>query len=169
MRRNLSLILGAVFFIAIFSVNSTFAEIKVAIVDVNEVVENYQEFKDGLDKLKTDFIAKQTDLDDKMRQLAEKEANLKKTASVMDDSKKEQVRAELEAEFQKLQKLFNEYQMDLSEKEKNLFEKLEQKVLFVVEDIAKDKKYTVVLKKQATLYYDKSLDITKQVQDRLYK
>ncbi|MCK4666628.1 OmpH family outer membrane protein [Candidatus Dependentiae bacterium] len=170
MRKNLNILVGVIFFISLFSVSSAFAgSIKVAVVDVNEVVENYQEFKDGLEKLKTEFIEKQTDLDTRMKALAAKEANLKKQLAVMDEAKKEELRKELETEFKKLQSLFNQYQQELSEQEKQLFEKLEQKVLFIVEDIAKNEKYTIVLKKQATLYYDKSLDITKKVQDRLYR
>ncbi len=170
MRKNLNILVGVIFIISLFSVSSAFAgSIKVAVVDVNEVVENYQEFKDGLEKLKTEFIEKQTDLDTRMKALAAKEANLKKQLAVMDETKKEELRKELETEFKKLQSLFNQYQQELSEQEKQLFEKLEQKVLFIVEDIAKSEKYTIVLKKQATLYYDKSLDITKKVQDRLYR
>lgn len=170
MRKNLNILVGVIFFISLFSVSSAFAgSIKVAVVDVNEVVENYQEFKDGLEKLKTEFIEKQTDLDTRMKALAAKEADLKKRIAVMDEDKKEELRNELETEFRKLQSLFNQYQQELSEQEKQLFEKLEQKVLFIVEDIAKNEKYTIVLKKQATLYYDKSLDITKKVQDRLYR
>ena len=170
MRKNLNILVGVIFFISLFAVSSAFAgSIKVAVVDVNEVVENYQEFKDGLEKLKTEFIEKQTDLDTRMKALAAKEADLKKRIAVMDEDKKEELRKELETEFRKLQSLFNQYQQELSEQEKQLFEKLEQKVLFIVEDIAKNEKYTIVLKKQATLYYDKSLDITKKVQDRLYR
>ncbi len=170
MRKNLNILVGVIFIISFFSLSSAFAgSIKVAVVDVNEVVENYQEFKDGLEKLKTEFIEKQTDLDTRMKALAAKEANLKKQLAVMDETKKEELRKELETEFKKLQSLFNQYQQELSEQEKQLFEKLEQKVLFIVEDIAKSEKYSIVLKKQATLYYDKSLDITKKVQDRLYR
>ncbi len=170
MRKNFNILVGVMFVLSLFSISSAFAgSFKVAVVDVNEVVENYQEFKDEIEKLKTDFVVKQKDLDTRMKALASKEADLKKRIAVMDEAKKEELRSELEAEFKKLQSLFNQYQQELSEQEKQVFEKLEQKVLFIVEDIAKNEKYTIVLKKQATLYYDKSLDITKKVQDRLYR
>ena len=170
MRKSIILFSVILLVISMFSVSSTFAAktLKIAIVDVNEVVENYDEFKQGLEELKADFIEKQTDLDTKMKALAEKEQNLKKQASVMDDAKREALRQELETEFKTLQATFNQYQTELSEKEAELFNKLEQKVLFVVEDIAKDEKYDIVMKKQATLYYDKDLDITKKVQEKLY-
>lgn len=168
MRKRLLSGVLIVFFISIFMISASGAT-KIAIVDVNEVVQNYQEFKDGVEKLKTKYIERQNELDSKLKDLAEKEQDLKKRASVMDEGTFNQEKESLETEFKSLQELYAQYQQELNVQEKELFEKLEQKVLFVVEDIAKDEGYSIVLNKQATLYYDKDMDITSQVQDQLYR
>lgn len=144
------------------------AAIKVAVVDVQAVMNSTNHWKKAVEKLESDRKAKQAVLESKQRELRERKEKLdaKKAVSAADATIKEE-----EALFQDAQQLtqqFMQQQKELSAWEQRITSEMLQRVELVVREVSLRGDYEFVFEQGSAdqpnvLYADDSVDITKQV------
>lgn len=161
----LSLMVGL---LSLLSTNAIQAqETRVAIFDPQRVMRESNPAKQAEAKIEQEFSKRNKELLDmagKIKLLAEK---LDKDASVISDSdriKRQRELTELDQEFKRKQRIFNE---DVSQRKNEEISAIGDRTYKIVKQIAEAEKYDVVL--QDAVYYNPRIDITDKVLKALAK
>lgn len=142
-------------------------ETRVAIFDPQRVMRESNPAKQAEAKIEQEFSKRNKELLDmagKIKLLAEK---LDKDASVISDSdriKRQRELTELDQEFKRKQRIFNE---DVSQRKNEEISAIGDRTYKIVKQIAEAEKYDVVL--QDAVYYNPRIDITDKVLKALAK
>ena len=139
------------------------AEVKIAVVDMADVIFNSTEGKKAQESMKRKDQELRKDLERRRDELGKQVEEYQKQAAVM----KEEVRKKKEEEFGKkqteLQQKVGSSQQELAKLEEKEFKPLYDRFSKIVNDIAKENKYTVVLDKRVVIGFDPGIDITDKV------
>jgi outer membrane protein len=146
---------------------AAFAEVKIAVVDVQAAILNSEEAKRLLKQIQEEF----SDEEEKIRKIQSEAAvlyeRLQKDAEVMSDAEKRRVQQQIESKNndfvynrQKLQRLIEERQQEL-------FTGVDQKVQAAIELLVKTDDYDLIMPRQAALYAGDLYDITRKVTEKL--
>jgi outer membrane protein len=139
------------------------ADIKIAVVDMAEVIFNSGEGKKAQENIKRKGQELGKDLERRRSEFGKQVEDYQKQAAVM----KEDARKKKEEEFGKkqaeLQQKVGSSQQELAKLEEKELKPLYEKFSKVVDTISKENKYTVVLDKRVVIGFDPSIDITDKV------
>ena len=139
------------------------AEVKVAVVDMADVIFNSAEGKKAQENLKRKGQELGQDLERRRTEFGKQVEEYQKQAPVM----KEEARKKKEEEFGKkqmeLQQKAGSSQQELAKLEEKELKPLYEKFSKVVDSIAKENKYTAVFDKRVVIGFDPSIDITEKV------
>ncbi len=165
MKKLSSLLVSLVLSLGLTSV-AVAKDYNIALIDGNQIM---QEFQPGIDaKLKKEFKARQDKLIAMQNDLQQTSEKLNRDSSIMAEAelKKQQEKfVERQKEFQKLSYEFNE---DVNKRGNEEMQKLVAQVKTVVDSLAKDGKYDLVLQKGAIMFTSSNnSDITTQVISKL--
>ena len=144
---------------------SAFGAQKVGFIDMQKAIQSTKAGKDAKKKLEDEFKKKKKELEKKESQLKEMAQDLEKRAMALS----EDVRAEKQREFReeqlRFQKLVAESQLNIQKRERELTKPIVDKMLKVIDDVAKKNKYDLVLQKtdMTVLWGKNSLDLTDEV------
>ncbi len=145
------------------------AEVKIAVVDMGDIIFNSPEGKKAQETLKKRGQELGKELERKRDEFGKEIEAFQKQAVVM----KEEARKKKEEEFNKkqmeLQKQVGASQQELAKLEEKEFKPLYDKFAKVVNQIAKDNGYTVVLDKRMVIGFDPAIDITAKVKEAFGK
>lgn len=136
------------------------AEVKIAVVDLQDVVFNSAEGKKAQEVMKRKGEELRKDLERRREEFGKQVEEYQKQAPVM----KEDARKKKEEEFSKkqteLQQKFGSSQQELAKLEEKEFKPLYDRFSKIVNDISKENQYTVVLDKRVVIGFDPTIDIT---------
>lgn len=139
------------------------AEIKIAVVDMADVIFNSPDGKKAQETLKRKGQELSKDLERRRTEFGKEVEEFQKQAVVM----KEEARKKKEEEFNKkqtaLQNQVGSSQQELAKLEEKELKPLYEKFSKVVDSIAKENKFTVVLDKRVVIGFDPAIDITEKV------
>jgi outer membrane protein len=139
------------------------AEVKIAVVDMTDIVFNSAEGKKAQETIKQKGQELGKDLERRRAEFGKQVEEYQKQAPVM----KEDARKKKEEEFSKkqteLQQKVGSSQQELAKLEEKELKPLYEKFSKVVDAIAKENKYTVVLDKRVVIGFDPSIDISDKV------
>lgn len=139
------------------------AEVKIAVVDMGDIIFNSPEGKKAQETLKRKGQELGKELERQRTEFGKEVEAYQKQAVVM----KEEARKKKEEEFTKkqmeLQQKVGASQQELAKLEEKEFKPLYDKFAKVVNDIAKENGYTVVLDKRVVVGFDPAIDITEKV------
>jgi outer membrane protein len=139
------------------------AEVKIAVVDMADVIFNSAEGKKAQETIKRKGQELGKDLERRRNEFGKEVEEYQKQAPVM----KEDVRKKKEEEFGKkqteLQQKVGTSQQELQKMEEKELKPLYERFAKVVDAISKENHYTVVLDKRVVIGYDPSIDITDKV------
>lgn len=161
----LSLMVGLISVLSTHAIHAQ--ETRVAIFDPQRVMRESNPAKQAEAKIEQEFSKRNKELLDmagKIKLLAEK---LDKDASVISDSdriKRQRELTELDQEFKRKQRIFNE---DVSQRKNEEISAIGDRTYKIVKQIAEAEKYDVVL--QDAVYYNPRIDITDKVLKALAK
>ena len=161
----LSLMVGLISVLCTSAIHAQ--ETRVAIFDPQRVMRESNPAKQAEAKIEQEFSKRNKELLDmagKIKLLAEK---LDKDASVISDSdriKRQRELTELDQEFKRKQRIFNE---DVSQRKNEEISAIGDRTYKIVKQIAEAEKYDVVL--QDAVYYNPRIDITDKVLKALAK
>ncbi len=182
MRKTL---IAVVAFLLASAPNLLFAQVKVAYVDSDVIIKQLPEAQEvqkqleDLQKLYVDTITtKETDLKSKAETFKTKYEDAQKQAeagTLSQEQLKEletelgAMQVEIQREEQELYEYKQEVQQRLLSTQAELFKPVKEKIIKVIEQVAKELKYNFVLDKagETLLYGDKEMDLTFKVLDKL--
>ena len=145
------------------------AEVKVAVVDMTDIIFNSPAGKKAQETLKRKGQELGKDLERQRTEFGKEVEQYQKQAVVM----KEEARKKKEEEFGKkqaeLQQKVGASQQELAKMEEREFKPLYDKFAKIVDTIAKENGYTVVLDKRVVIGFDPSVDITAKVKEAFNK
>ena len=159
----------AVLAISVFAFVSpiAFAEVKIAVVDVQRAILNSEEAKRLLVQIQEEFRTDENKISAIQANAAALLERLQKDADVMSEDEKRRIQQEIESynndfvyERQKLQKAINTRQTEL-------FSGTEAKIQRAIEDLVLKNDYDMILPRGAALYVGDLYDITRKVTEKL--
>ena len=159
-KHTLSLItIGTLFFAA----TSYAAAPKIAIVDLENVMQHIPQVKVVDANLKKEFASRDTKIKAAAQAMQKHVKILKRNASVMSTKEKSEAQDKLLKEGEALQKSQGQFSQDLQMTQAHAMKKIFTKIIAVVKSVAKKDGDNIVLQKSAVIYYKPSYDITLQV------
>jgi outer membrane protein len=146
---------------------AAFAEIKLAVVDVQSAILNSESAKKITTQIQSEFTREQESIKKLQTDAAVLLERLQKDGEVMSDAEKRKVQQEIESinndfvyERQKLQRA-------IEERQKELFAGIDQRVQSAINELVLSDDYDIILPRQAALYVGDLYDITRKVTEKL--
>ncbi len=145
-----------------------YAEIKVAVVDLQRALQETEDGRRAKRQLKKLFKRRQTELDRRQNELKKLKEQIEKQKDVLS---REALRKKLEdyqKRFVELQSTYVEYQRELAQKEAQLTQRILQRMQRIVRRIGQSKGYTVILEANegGVLWAPNHIDLTDEVIQR---
>lgn len=154
----LSLTLGA---------SSAFAEMKVAVVDVQTAIGNSDEAKRLISQIQGEFKDQQTQIRKIQSDAAALLERAQKNSDVMSDEEKRKLQNDIQSKNADFEYLRNKLQKQVEERRNELFAPVDKEVQQAIEDLVREGDYDLVVPSQATLYTNPVYDITNKVTEKL--
>jgi outer membrane protein len=142
------------------------ADFKVGYVDVQKAIEQTSMGKKAKEDMKKEADKKNKDLEKKKADIDKMREDIEKKRSVLAEEAFQKRAQELQEEMQKFNQLAAKAQTELQKKEGELLEPIVKKVKVVIEKIAKDKGFSLVIQNpnaQIVLYASAESDLTDDV------
>jgi outer membrane protein len=155
--------------IAVLAVTSSaaFAEVKIAVVDVQSAILQSEEAKRLLQQIQDEFKNEE----DKIREL-QSEASVivekfQKDAEVMSDMEKARLQKQIESKNNDFVFFRQKLQRSIEERQKELFSGVDAKVQKAIEELVLTEDYDLILPRQAALYVGDLYNVTRKVTEKL--
>lgn len=140
------------------------AEMKIGFVDMQKAVQSTDSGKKAKKDLESEFEKKKKELQAKEGDLKKMGEDLEKKKSVLSEEALAKKQVEFQEEMMKYREVVGKSQMDLQKKERDLTQPILDKMRRVIEKVAKDKGYNMVLENNAmVLFASKDNDLTEEV------
>jgi len=172
--KKVFIVFVASFFLAVSSyVSPIFSadegKIKIAVVDLYKLLNESEGGKKAKTDLESLIKAKQSLLDEKGKNIEKLRTDLEKQSAVMSPEAKKAKEEELEKLARDYQRLVSDAQTEVKKKEAELTSEILKDARELINKIAQEKGYSLVLEKAdgLVLYYSSNLDITDSLIKRL--
>jgi len=163
-QRILAILVACVF---AFASPVTFAEVKIAVVDVQRAILSSEEAKRLMAQIKDEFKSDE----DQIRKIQTEAAALlqraQKDQDVMSEAEKRRIQQEIESKNNDFVYLRQKYQREISARQVELFSGTEAKVQKAIEELVLENDYDMILPRAAALYVGDLYDITRKVTEAL--
>ena len=154
-------------FMTVVVTPAAFAEVKIAVVDVQNAILQSEEAKRLLGQIKEEF---KTDQEALLRIRTEGTAmveRLTKDADVMSEAAKRKLQQEIESKNNDLVYQGKKLQRRIEERQGELFQGVDVKVQKAIEELVLSEDYDLILPRQAALYVGELYNITRKVTEKL--
>lgn len=139
------------------------ATIKVAVVNVQQVLQQSPRVADYSKKLESQFKARQTKIGDEQKVLQDALEKFKKESPTMTEKDRNAMQKKIAADRSDLVKQVVSYQQDLQKEQNKIMQGILGEINGIVSSIAKKQSYALVLDAQAVIFAADGNDITKDV------
>ncbi|MFH1017455.1 MAG: OmpH family outer membrane protein [Pseudomonadota bacterium] len=141
------------------------AQEKLAVVDVQRVLDTIEEGKKARDQFKREMDNKKTEVEKKQAELKKLSDSFDKQKMILSPSALEDKRKEMESKQMDYQRSAMTAQAEMAKREQDLVQPVLKKIKDVIEKVGRDGAYTMVLEKSESgvVYYKPVLDVTDQV------
>lgn len=137
--------------------------LKVAVVNVQQVLQQSPRVTALSKKLEDKFKGRQTKLNDEQKNLQDQLDKFKKESPTMSKAKRDETEKKITDERSTLVKEVVAYQQDLQKEQNKVMQGILEDLNGIVSTIAKKESYNLVLDSQAVVYSATGSDITKEV------
>lgn len=168
MLKKVALVAGALVLAAGVSVAQA-ADLKVAVVNVQQLLQQSPRVAELSKKLEDKFKGRQNKIGEEQKSLQEKLEKFKKESPTMAKKSKESEEKKLADDRADLVKKVVAYQQDLQKEQNKIMQDILKDLNDTVKKIAKKDSYALVLDSQAVIYAGDSSDITKEVEKAFNK
>lgn len=148
---------------------ATFAEVKIGVVDVREVLQKAPQMAAISADIQKQFKPREAKIVAAQKELQAKVDKLNRDASVMSEAERTQLQDKVISEKATLSGMVASFQQDLNNAQNKSMQNLMAQINKIITKIGTDGKYTTIVVRDATAYFDKALDITPQVIQQLGK
>lgn len=159
--KKIGLLIGAVALATAASVSQA-QEMKVAIVNVQQVLQQSPRVAAMSKKLESQFKDRQSKINDEQKTLQDELEKFKKESPTMSDKERDTAQKKISANRSDLVKQVVAYQQDLQKEQQKIMQNILSDLNSIVSGIAKGQSVSLVLDSQAVVYSNNS-DITKDV------
>lgn len=146
---------------------SAWAEVKIAVVDVQKAILSSEQAKIYMTQIQQEFKSEQDEIRDLQSAAAALLERLQKDGEVMSDSEKRKLQVQIEDKNNDFVYLRNKLQKQIEDRQQELFAGIDQKVQKAIEDLVLAEDYDMILPRQAALYVADLYDITRKVTEKL--
>ena len=153
--------------LAALSVPAAAADVKIAMVNLQTVLETSVAGKAAQDQLKSQRDKLEGDLKQKGNELQELEKRLQRDSMVMSKETREDKEREFRIKASDFQALQKKYRADLQDLERQLMGDLQKDISALVAEIGKKEGYQLVISSIGVLYSQPSIDITARLVQEL--
>ncbi|MCU0601710.1 MAG: OmpH family outer membrane protein [Desulfobacterales bacterium] len=136
---------------------------KIAVVNLQKVLDTSVAGKAAQDRLKTQRDKLEGDLKQKGSDLQELEKRLQREATVMSKETREEKEREFRIKASDFQALQKKYRGDLQDLERTLMGELQKDISALVDEIGKKEGYLLVISNIGVLYHQPAADITNRL------
>jgi outer membrane protein len=137
--------------------------LKVAVVNVQQVLQQSPRVADLSKKLENEFKARQTKINDEQKSLQDQLDKFKKESPTMSQKDRDATQKRIASERSDLVKQVVAYQQDLQKEQNKIMQSILNDLNGIVSRIAKAQSYNLVLDAQAVIFAADGNDITKDV------
>jgi outer membrane protein len=153
--------------VLVLTAGSAFAELKIAVVNVQRAIGESEEAKALIAKLESDLAADNTAVKNLNSQINQLQEKFVKDGDVMSDPEKRKLQKEIEDKQGDYQFQVNKLQKVVNERQQDILGQMAPKLDAVLKDIIAKEQYDLVIHRQNVLYADPKHDITAQVTEAL--
>lgn len=139
------------------------SSLKVAVVNVQQVLQQSPRVAELSKKLEAQFKARQAKIGDEQKALQEELDKFKKESPTMTVKQRDDMQKKIATERSDLVKKVVSYQQDLQKEQNKVMQGILNDLNGIVSNIARNQAYALVLDSQAVIYASDSNDITKDV------
>lgn len=139
------------------------SSLKVAVVNVQQVLQQSPRVAELSKKLETQFKNRQAKIGDEQKSLQDQLDKFKKESPTMTPKQRDDMQKKIATERSDLVKKVVSYQQDLQKEQNKVMQNILNELNGIVSSIAKNQSYALVLDSQAVIYASDSNDITKDV------
>lgn len=143
--------------------DATAPQLKVAVVNVQQVLQQSPRVAELSKKLEGEFKARQTKIGDEQKALQDQLDKFKKESPTMSQKDRDAAQKKIADERSDLVKKVVAYQQDLQKEQNKIMQGILADLNGIVSTIAKQQNYALVLDSQAVIFAADGNDITKDV------
>ncbi len=155
----------------LFTVRVWAQEVKIGIVDLQEVMEKSEPGQKAIKKLKKDFSDIKGKLDKKKSEIDKLREEIQKQSLVLSQEAQIDKETHYKQKVRDFKDLYQNYQKKMRLKEQKLREPIIKELVQVIKDYGQNHGYTMILDKKngGVIYNNESIEITNQVIVKLNK
>jgi outer membrane protein len=139
------------------------AEPKIAIVNINRLLDESPQAKAVNETLSAEFGPRQKELQAQQAALKAKEERLQKDGATMSADQKAKAEKELRDGARDFQQKAQDFQEEVNSRQNEEFSKLQHTLLEEAQAYAQSQKFDLVLPSNAVIYFNNTLDVTSAV------
>lgn len=152
----------------VFSTYGFSTELKIGVVSVSEIMQKYPQREQVITKLKQEFEKRHGELVHLKKDLETLQTKLDRDASVITNTEAQSIQKDLIEKRRNLRNLEEAFQEDATRREQEEAQKLLEKIGKIVDNIAKQEKYDIVIRREAAPFYvSERVDMTEVVLSKL--
>lgn len=140
---------------------------KVGYVDVDRVTAKAKAVNNMMSDIEGQVKGLQEKIDAKRKQIQSLEADLKRTEGVMAKEEQEKKRQEALHLQEELEKLEYDARQSMRRIDETVFSPILKKIVYAIQDVAKEDNFDIVLRGEAVIYGSKTVDLTDRVIEKL--
>ncbi len=159
----------AILAISVMAVTSPFAsaEVKIAVVDVQNAILQSEEAKRLLTQIQEEFKGEEEEIRKIQSEAAALLERMNKDADVMSDAEKRRLQQQIESMNNDFVYLRQKLQRQIEERQTELFTGIDSKVQKAIEELVLSEDYDMILPRGAALYVAELYNITRKVTEKL--
>jgi outer membrane protein len=146
---------------------TAFAEVKIAVVDVQSAILQSEEAKRLLQQIQVEFKEEEEEIRTVQSEAAALLQRLQKDAEVMSEVEKRRIQQQIESRNNDFVFFRQRLQRQIEERQQELFAGIDGKVQKAIEELVKSEDYDLILPRQAALYVNEIYNITRKVTEKL--
>jgi outer membrane protein len=158
----------ALFFALMFTLNISYAELKIGFVNVAKVLQKVPQAGEAKKRLEQEFSPRDKQLAAQIKEIKKLEAQLTKDASVMSATKKRAMEKDIISKRREAKRAQQEFGEDFGLRRNEELGKLQKRIIQAIKAIAKEDNYDLLLT-DGVIHAKPELDITSRVQEKLSK
>lgn len=144
------------------------AELKIGFVNAVQIMDSAPQVEEANSRLEQEFAPRQKKLVNDQKKIKEMEERLAKDSSIMSASESMKLSREARDKGRELQREQEEFREDYSIRRNEELDKLQKKLIQVIQTLAKEEKFDLILS-EGVVWASPQVDITDKVLERLKK
>lgn len=143
------------------------ADVKIGYVSIAKILNGSPQAEAASKRLEQEFAPRKKGLDEALKSLRKQEEKLAKDGAVMSDSQRRNLENDVRNQARELKRTSDEFREDFNLRRNEELGKFQKQVLDVINSVAKEEGFDLVINDQATLYASPQVDVTDKVLKRL--